>query len=176
MEEKGSASVIVDLDDSNLVFFPMETLREIVNMNQDAVLSQLSEEEFTIRFRYNVVNAFSGEVTGSGLQKLVAHPLVEAIYDADEALKITLDESIPLINADDVWRIPGSGGYTRGNGQVVCVIDTGIDYTHPDFGGCTTQQFLSGQCTKVIGGWDFYNNDNDPIDDNSHGTHVAGIV
>lgn len=31
-------------------------------------------------------------------------------------------------------------------------------------------------CTKVIGGWDFVNNDLDPIDDNGHGTHVSGII
>ncbi|MBK8051567.1 MAG: S8 family serine peptidase [Anaerolineales bacterium] len=52
----------------------------------------------------------------------------------------------------------------------VAIIDTGIDYTHPDLGGCF------GIGCRVAGGWDFYNNDGDPMDDHSHGTHVAGIV
>ncbi len=47
---------------------------------------------------------------------------------------------------------------------IVAVIDTGVDYTHPDLMG------------KVIKGHDYVNNDEDPLDDNGHGTHVAGIV
>lgn len=50
------------------------------------------------------------------------------------------------------------------------MIDTGINYIHSDLGG----GFGSGK--KVAGGYDFVNNDDDPMDDNGHGTHVAGIV
>ncbi len=46
----------------------------------------------------------------------------------------------------------------------VAVIDTGVDYNHT---------FLSG---RVIKGYDYVNSDTDPMDDHSHGTHVAGIV
>jgi subtilisin family serine protease len=57
-----------------------------------------------------------------------------------------------------------------GAGVVVAVIDSGIDYLHPALGG----GFGPGH--RVIGGYDFVNGDNDPIDDNRHGTHVAGII
>jgi len=50
------------------------------------------------------------------------------------------------------------------------VIDTGIDYTHPALGGGLGPGF------KVISGWDFVNDDPDPMDDSFHGTHVAGII
>ena len=64
---------------------------------------------------------------------------------------------------------------------LIAVIDTGIDYTHPDMrtdettppgggGGCF------GPNCRVIGGYDFVNEDNDPMDDMGHGTHVAGIA
>ncbi len=56
----------------------------------------------------------------------------------------------------------------RGTGYTVAVIDTGIDYRHPDLGG--------GWGKRVVGGWDFVNGDADPLDDNGHGTHVAGII
>ncbi|MBI2107634.1 S8 family serine peptidase, partial [Candidatus Woesearchaeota archaeon] len=45
--------------------------------------------------------------------------------------------------------------------------DTGIDYGHADFGSCTLAQINDGDpstCPKIVGGWDFLNNDNDPID------------
>ena len=58
----------------------------------------------------------------------------------------------------------------RGKGITIAIIDTGIDYTHPALGGGFGAEF------KVIGGWDFVNDDADPIDDHGHGTHVAGIA
>jgi hypothetical protein len=47
---------------------------------------------------------------------------------------------------------------------IVAVLDTGVDYTHPDLVG------------KVIKGTDYVNADLNPMDDNGHGTHVAGII
>ena len=57
-----------------------------------------------------------------------------------------------------------------GAGIVVGVIDSGIDYNHPALGGGFGDGF------KVMGGYDFVDNDQDPLDQNGHGTHVAGLV
>ncbi len=63
-----------------------------------------------------------------------------------------------------------------GEGIKIAIIDTGVDYTHPDLGNCTSEEFLEGNCEKVIGGYDFINYDEDPIDDQGHGTHVAATA
>lgn len=46
----------------------------------------------------------------------------------------------------------------------VCVLDTGVDYLHPDLAG------------RIIKGYDYVNGDSNPMDDHGHGTHVAGII
>ncbi len=90
----------------------------------------------------------------------------------------TLMDSVPQINADDAWRVEDNNGIpVTGEGITIAIIDTGIDYTHPDFGNCErTNNINDGGCEKVIGGYDFINDDNDPMDDDYHGTHVAGIA
>lgn len=52
----------------------------------------------------------------------------------------------------------------------VAVIDTGVDYNHPDLTDNILR--LNGQ----VVGYDFHNGDADPMDDNNHGTHCAGIL
>lgn len=64
------------------------------------------------------------------------------------------------IHADFAWDI------TAGNSSVlVATVDTGIDYSHPDL-----------VSNYVPLGYDWVNSDSDPLDDNGHGTHVAGII
>lgn len=62
------------------------------------------------------------------------------------------------IRADEAWVI------SRGSNVTVAVVDSGVDYNHSDLSG------------KVIKGRDFVDDNNDPMDEHSHGTHVAGII
>ncbi|MEZ0326094.1 MAG: S8 family peptidase [Fimbriimonas sp.] len=62
-------------------------------------------------------------------------------------------------------KLPSAWDLTFSNDKVVvAILDTGVDYNHPDLAG------------KVIKGHDWINDDDDPFDDNSHGTHCAGIA
>jgi subtilisin family serine protease/subtilisin-like proprotein convertase family protein len=77
--------------------------------------------------------------------------------------------ALSAISAASAW------GVTTGTGTtIVAVIDTGIDYTHPDL---AANMWVNPDKTAPDKyGYDFANNDNDPMDDNGHGTHVAGII
>ncbi len=57
-----------------------------------------------------------------------------------------------------------------GKGVTIAMIDTGIDYNLPILGGGF------GKGHKVIGGFDFFDNDSDPMDEDGHGTDTASVV
>lgn len=85
------------------------------------------------------------------------------------------------IDAAEAWDI------TQGNsGTLVAVIDTGVDYRHPDLSAniWTNPGEIAGDgvdndhngYVDDVHGYDFINNDGDPMDDHGHGTHVAGTI
>ncbi|MBU0573683.1 MAG: S8 family serine peptidase [Candidatus Margulisbacteria bacterium] len=93
---------------------------------------------------------------------------------------------------DDQWGMktinaPGAWDITTGSSNViVAVIDTGVDYNHPELSSCmwsNTDEIAdngidddgNGYIDDVRGA-DFYNRRTDPMDDHGHGTHCAGII
>lgn len=87
---------------------------------------------------------------------------------------------LPAVKADIMWET-----ITGNDTEVIAILDTGVDWTHPDLMNKIWQnpnETMNSQDTDGNGfvddirGWDFVNNDNNPMDDNSHGTHCAGIA
>lgn len=129
---------------------------------------------------------------------------IKAMAQRSDVLRITPLTRYHLENASaaqltqtlKTWQDTG----LTGKGVRLGVIDTGIDYTHADFGGPgTTDAFEAAdradtqpgwETAKVVGGWDFVGDDYNSADDNSavpvpdpnpldcegHGTHVAGTA
>lgn len=86
------------------------------------------------------------------------------------------------INAEKAW------GVTTGSQEIrIAVIDTGVDYTHEDLKDNIMVNELELNGTEGVDddgngyiddvyGYDFGNNDNDPMDGHGHGTHCAGVI
>lgn len=83
---------------------------------------------------------------------------------SDDRLQVLVNKSGPYIGTV----VPKNLGYD-GSGIKIAVIDTGVDYNHPDLFGL-------GPEGKVVGGYDYVDNDSTPFDTNGHGTEVAGIM
>ena len=142
---------------------------------QDQVIGLLRQRGIDLKVKQRYRYTFNGmaiEVPAADVGQLRQIPGVKAVFP-DRPVWATLSDSVPLIGAPTIWAMQdGQGRPVQGQDVVVAIIDTGIDYTHPDLGGCTAV----GPGCRVADGHDFVNDDNDPFDDAGHGTHVAGIV
>jgi minor extracellular serine protease Vpr len=84
--------------------------------------------------------------------------------DSENEFRTYLQRSVPFVGTD-IPRIDGIDG----SGIKVAVIDTGVDFNHPDLFGW-------GEDGKVIGGYNFIHEGQPPLDTNGHGTQVAGVI
>ncbi len=131
-----------------------------------------------------VLQFSSEEATKAAYDKLIKKTTKVDYVEADRYISMIEPESL-MTGADN--QAAGSQGYGstgwentmlgtsvfaqriqqagRDRSVRVAIVDTGIDYTHP---------YLNANISSK--GYDFINNDYDAYDDNSHGTHVAGIV
>jgi len=118
---------------------------------QKTVASILSKMGIHVKKKfYNVFNGMVVEASEEEIKKIKEMDQIKAVYP-DKKLHILLNESVPLINADKVWNLKIDDANITGKNITIAIIDTGIDYTHPDLGNCTKAAFLNGICKKVIG-------------------------
>jgi subtilisin family serine protease len=85
----------------------------------------------------------------------------------DEKVGISRGSQFGITSASGNQQIGANIVHVSGNtgvGRKVVVLDTGYNYLHPELS------------SSYLGGKDFVNNDNDPMDDQGHGSHVAGII
>lgn len=92
-------------------------------------------------------------------------PETDAPRSAAATREIT--QNVIQVGANQVWE----QGY-MGQGVVVAVIDTGVNYNHVDL----ANHLWDGGTEFPYHGYDVFNNDNNPMDDQGHGSHCAGTV
>ncbi|MBN1764620.1 MAG: S8 family serine peptidase [Sedimentisphaerales bacterium] len=138
-------------------------LQNEIHKRQERVLSEFDKNPLNLRHRFENQAGFSAKVNRQQLKQLLTHPLVASIEPVYE-LEVHTGQGLALINA-----LPYYGQY-NGQGIAIAICDTGIDYTNPKLG------FGGFPNDKVIGGYDFGDNDNDPMDYHGHGTSCAGIA
>ncbi len=181
--------------------------RAEVDRQAGSLLATARRADAKARQIFVVANAVPGmgiSATPAAIRALAARP---GVVKVSRIVPKTVDNSnaAALVKALQTWRYPGG----TGNGVKIGVIDTGLDYTHADFGGeGTTAAYDAAVAAsadpgwrealpalaqaKVAGGYDFvgdaYNADDpespsatpvpddNPLDCNEHGTHVAGTA
>lgn len=161
--------------------------RDKANFRSEAARAGL---QFSERKAFDTLwNGLSISIHPSQLAKLARLSSVKNLYPVET---ISIPEVSPVESPELATALAMTGadiaqselGFT-GQGVRVAVMDTGIDYNHPDLGGP-----CFGEGCRVFTGYDFVGDafnaadpandtpdpDDDPMDCNGHGTHVAGIV
>jgi hypothetical protein len=117
----------------------------------------------SVKFTFHLVPAIAATLPEPAISALEANPHVTRV-EPDRQMR-ALDTEL-----DNVWGVTriGAGtvhnGGNKGDGVKLAIIDSGINYNHPDLDG------------NYAGGDDFVQGDGDPMDVYGHGTHVAGTA
>ncbi len=139
---------------------PLEKVQVIIGFHGKTNTGIIKEFQGEIQNTLVQINAVVAMIPINAIQGLQHNPQVRYVEE-DKYVQLVQAQTIPWgidrIDADKVW------SFNTGSGIAIAIVDTGIDYDHPD---------LAANYWK---GESFVDYTNDPMDDNGHGTHCAGI-
>ncbi len=198
-------SYIIELEkeplvESNNFFFLQKDKEELFKEQQEVKgkINQLLNKEvgtlsnFSKEFTYLYNGLVIENISEKQAEEIKKIKGVKKVWK-NQKVEILINESVPLIQGGiEAGQLGDDGNECTdncltGEGIKIAIIDTGVDYTHSDLGGCL------GIGCKVIGGWDFVtceeilsggtcapgqskSEDDDPMDQHNHGTHVASTA
>lgn len=182
-------TVIVELENESILEAKhngRNQSKEALEAERHAIISEIEKvANVTVNREYDYVfSGFSINIPENEIHQLINVDGIKAVYPNVIHQVSTIDEaelldpetftpmmsaSAPFIGAQDAW----DAGFT-GEGVIVAILDTGVDYTHPDLAHAFGDYL----------GWDFVDNNADPQETitgplnlrTNHGTHVAGTV
>jgi subtilisin family serine protease len=122
----------------------------------------------TLRFRYDVINGFAGRMPAAAAAIIARHPDV-ALVEQDQLVHLVATQANPTWGLDRIDQRPTTldRSYTynaTGAGVTAYIIDTGILFSHGEFGG------------RAVTGIDEITPGGSAVDCNGHGTHVSGTI
>jgi subtilisin family serine protease len=145
-----------------------EPARRIVRLEaQKRLADEMPAEEFQVRHFYGSFSLMSATVTRAALLSLANRPDVDWIRldGKKRPLDSVASNAQSLMHSDQANALGATG-----TGQAIAIVDTGVDYGVDAMGGGGFPN------SKVVGGTDTADNDNDPMDCDGHGTSVASIA
>ncbi|MDP8206431.1 MAG: S8 family serine peptidase [Candidatus Electryonea clarkiae] len=155
-------------------------LLELSNLSQSELRDYLEYEQIRGRVeRYRTIRICNGLLVSAipaVINSIATRRDVRLIMEDKNILNQEYEPGTELddqswylekINVQQVWE----EGYT-GQGVLVAIMDTGVDYNDPDL----QDHLWDGGDEYPFHGYDFYNDDNDPIDESGHGSAVASIL
>jgi minor extracellular serine protease Vpr len=174
-----------------------DRIRQELQQRQQGVKERIGALGGSVLFDYqDAYNGVAARIAAKDLVALAAAPNVVAIHPA-RTFERDNTAGVQYIEGNDAWQDTGS----TGDGVTVAILDTGVDYTHANFGGPGTEAAFDANngtviepgtfpTAKVTGGTDLVGDDYDassddpaeatpdpdpdPLDCNGHGSHVAG--
>ena len=179
---------VEDMEKEQRRSYVISVLKEFASLSQRGILENLNMLQLTDQVSdvnalwiINVINCYA---TPTAIYKLaeradielIDHDFYQIILDPSENKEAYFEEgnvnnreitwNVNKVNAPQVWAL----GYD-GEGVIVALIDTGVNYNHNDL-----KDHVWVHPDFPYHGYNFANNNNNPMDDNGHGTHCAGTV
>lgn len=156
-----------------------------IEQTQQTIEAELYALDRNVQVLQRTQNLAAGlvvQASDEALATIAQNPDVAQVLPVYDS-KPTLVQSVEYMKA----KAGIVAGTASGKGQRVAILDTGVDYTHKAIGGAGTVAAYTAQDQKVaptwpqgkvLGGYDFINNDGNPIDPTTagHGTQVASSV
>ena len=145
----------------------MEKIPVIIMFKEKPNTDLINQHHGEIKTVYHIKPALAASLPEKAIDNLKRNPNIAYIVEDKEVFPVeTLPWGVDRIDADIVHE-----SNNKGTGVNVAILDTGIDYNHPDL------------AANYMGGYDFAGriwqagkNDKNPMDHDGHGTHCAGIV
>jgi minor extracellular serine protease Vpr len=177
-----------------------QAIRAELKGRQDAIKGRIQSTGGRVLNQYqDAYNGIGVRIALKDVAALSSLPGVQAVR-IGRVYRFDNTAGVKYIGGPQAWQNPGG---KTGTGVKIAILDTGVDYTHANFGGPGTVAAFTGNngtiiepgtfpTAKVIGGFDFVGDnfdsdsddpaklvphpDPDPLDCNGHGSHVAGTA